>query len=230
MTNFTKLAFVLFFAIFAVDVQADSIRIISGTVNNSSLNLQSGTSFSFSGGTQSSVFSFGLSYASGSSATPIIDVFQLNAVPGGSLGTINYSGTNAVVNGTNYSLLGFGGSLGQSSLIFNPLQSFTLPQAPTGSVSTFSTQVPFSMQGFLAGRTGCTQTGPCSPIPRVDLVGNGTATYNFTFLNGNWHLGSYLYSFENTSPTPEPATLILMGTGLAGIVGYARKRRRKQAN
>jgi PEP-CTERM motif len=230
MTNFTKLSCVLFLAllIFSADIKADPIQIVSGVVNNSSLNLQSGISFSFSGTTGSPVSTiFGTNYAQGSSALPIIDVFQLNG-SGNSASTISYTGNYSGSNLTT----GFGGSFGTSSLIFTSLQAFTMPlpvQPQTGGFPLFSVQVPFSMQGYLVGRTGCSSTGPCDPIPRIDLAGNGSATYNFSYFLDSWHLNSYQYNFENTNPTPEPATLILMGTGLAGIIGYAKKRRKKQS-
>lgn len=93
---------------------------------------------------------------------------------------------------------------------------------------------PFSLVGqldiFLPGQ-------PLTVPTRYDLVGQGTVFAEFVTVFPNQPL---YYRFERATytfgavapgvtvtPTPEPTSMILAGTGLASLIGLARRRRRR---
>lgn len=56
------------------------------------------------------------------------------------------------------------------------------------------------------------------------LFGAGMASWRFA--PGTAHVSEVRYEFSDAAPTPEPATLVLLGSGIAGVVLRQRRRRR----
>lgn len=140
-----------------------------------------------------------------------------------------------------YHSFAFGGGIYQTGGVSVPAYYSALPphftvnfyaqqsfQLPTNGANIFSVQVPFNMYGSLSAITGCINDPFCPPtsLPGVQISGNGTATYEFWNRNGNYDLVQVNYTFSTPEPTPEPATILLLGTGLAVIVGFARRKLR----
>ncbi len=112
-------------------------------------------------------------------------------------------------------------------------ETLSLPQynGDLGSAALDKYLVPFEMTGSLLLRPLSTT----APDLTVSLYGSGNADITYVPYDGSFNtapgtrfLGRIRYDFTSPTPepVPEPATLFLLGTGLAGIAGY-RVRRRK---
>ena len=233
MSIFSKFFLILVLMVgFSTFVKADPIRIVSGTVNRENIILSDNNSTNINLHWNSGpIFTFGnfsLQVAPGAYAFPIIEGFGAN----GSFASFSFR-ASAIINGITYAPNNsyFGGGIGFNNLTFTPTQSFQLPSAPN-SGDIFTVQIPFTMVGYLSGAScpnGLNGPGNCDSIPRVDVFGNGTAKFTYLYFNSSpvWNLQNYEYTFSSTpEPTPEPAAILLLGTGLAGVFGYARRKSR----
>ena len=112
----------------------------------------------------------------------------------------------------------FGGLFGfndwaQMRLIF---ETGPLVLPPLGSAASISTPFRVGESGLFIpdeARIGTTS---------FSLTGRGIATVNFVDRGGLWEFGGLRYDF---APTPEPASALLIGTGLLALSGLRRRRR-----
>ncbi|MBI2682526.1 MAG: PEP-CTERM sorting domain-containing protein [Acidobacteriales bacterium] len=95
--------------------------------------------------------------------------------------------------------------------------SFTIPNVPPGQ---FTITAPISVTGLIGHNAGDEFPGP-DLLVLVDM--QGTVTYTFNYYEGQIDTVSYFYSFTRESPTsepvPEPASVILLASGVAGLIG-----------
>ncbi|MCA1619130.1 MAG: PEP-CTERM sorting domain-containing protein [Acidobacteria bacterium] len=64
------------------------------------------------------------------------------------------------------------------------------------------------------------------PFVVGDVYGSGIVTLQFAPYLGRYYLSLIRYEFQpQTTPTPEPVTLVLLGSGLAGLAAGHRRRR-----
>lgn len=222
--------------VFSAIAKADPIRIVSGTVTKDRINIQGQNSTTFDISSTSLIDTLTnprFQGASGSNVTPIVDAF------GGYGGNSSFSYRgNVTISGIQFTPNNsfFGGGFGSGNeLIFTPTQSFQLPAAPASGAGTFSVQVPFTLQGYLSGIScpnGPNGPGNCFGIPATTVYGNGIATFTYSYIEPRsvWGLSQYSYTFSTPEPTPEPTTILLLGTGLAGILGYAKRKKKTLSN
>lgn len=121
----------------------------------------------------------------------------------------------AVIRGVVHDQLIYGGALGFRD-VGVPFE--IPPGVPSNNV--ISVTAPFFFGATLIGFTPSSE-----PILFTGLTGQGIARLELTYdaFSGGYNFNNITYTFM---PVPEPATLLLLGTGLAAVGAAVRKKKK----
>jgi PEP-CTERM motif len=97
------------------------------------------------------------------------------------------------------------------------------------STSNLTFSAPFTFTGHITDFANSHRDS--TPVFSTALTGSGTATAEFSFVPGTsptlFDVESVVYAFEPPAATPEPASILLLGTGCLGLARLRRWRRNR---
>jgi hypothetical protein len=195
--------------------------------------IPSGTSIFFSpGSTSSSQFSSGNALATGAasvsppgSATALVTGFASG--PGSSFAESNYSATIQA------SLVNFNASTVTFPLTISHSRNSSTSTIPLGGQSNLFSDAVFAL--IFDGNSVLANFSICSAPPDCNHFDSGSDTFLLAVTPGSHSLQLSVDAFGQAdfsdpaspvSPTPEPASLMLLGSTMAGL-GFAWRRRRQ---
>jgi PEP-CTERM motif-containing protein len=120
--------------------------------------------------------------------------------------------TRLTLNGREYDVNGV-----DASLLLRPDGLFTVPEF--GGAGMVVVTAPFTLTGFFSDHILIQQT---------QITGRGTASITLTHPDREspgWVGSSVRYDFASADPVPEPASMLLFGSGLAALAAVRRRRR-----
>jgi hypothetical protein len=137
---------------------------------------------------------------------------------GGILSTTVFGAGTLTLDGVTYSVTE---SMDSPATLYMRLSGFLL--APTFAGLSTSVTVPFTMHSLVL----------IDGVQRATIRGGGNATVffapspSFPEDGPQWWTSRVRYDFSDSAPVPEPATLLMVGSGLAAAA-YAKRRRRSE--
>ena len=134
----------------------------------------------------------------------------------------DFGGGTATVDGTHYPRVLLAGPV-----IFSA-PSITAPSTP----GAFTVVRPFTFEATMRGLADYNLPTERTVFEGLQLFGHGTVTASFEASPVSseqpllFTFDSVRYDFSAADPVPEPATLVLLGSGLAALAGRHHRRRR----